>query len=498
MPSTLLSAKPIGLSEKATIKDCLDLPAFNAMYQADPTTSSAKFCKDPTLGTAFIKQVVHDFIRVGGKKIDINDFVNQFGYTPIPVDTKEIYNRYVTDPDFNVYFEQSVEASGVDVPFDVQVLKACHSGNGKFSYPEEGMIVVDKENSIMYSIEAKDTTNDYAHKLTIRPLRSDVKGSVKKNKKYLILPSRLVGDYSCPKDMNEVVGMGYVQKVNAFRIRRDWCVKIGLLRGYRDKLRFVIMWDNEGNKITAWDTYEAQKAREALMLSLNTLAFLATPITSSSIINGTGTTVVDDLHTGFYGLKPSIQYGGGNVADFDASVGLDLDSDIEPLILMQDSLKTTMYFMVKHGLGWYSSFNNSIRNKVKVFNTTFDIPVYNRTGEGLTRVEYKQYEYLGFKLALSLWGALSDTRLYGSQYFSNFAIFVAMDGIVDGNTGENMPPIEFYQYGNGAYTGDYYETQNDKREITRCEAIEGYAAQSVMMATHAPDKHIISHDPTLA
>lgn len=491
MKSSLIVPNPISATQCTTIKDCLDLPAFNALHEAQVSTSSAKYCKDPLLGTAFIKAVAHDFIKVGGKNIDINFFMDAFGYTPMSVDTKEVYNRYVNDIDHNIYFETPVVASAADTAFNVKVLKANHAGNGKYSYPEKYYSILDKENNIWYSIEDKNTSVDYGHVLTIKPMDATVTGSVVLGKKYLVFPARFVGDFSQPQDTNDAMTMGYAQKVNAFRLRKDWCVKIGLLRGYKDKLRFVIMWDNQGNKITGWDTFEAQKSREALQLALNITAFLATPITSAGLINGAGATNVDDVHTGFYGYLPTLKNGGGVQVDFDAGFGLDLDADLEPFLLQQDALKQTMRFMARHGKSFKASLINRTNQMVRNSDSSQTISPYTRSGEKLTKLEWSAYEYLGFNVDFSEWGVLNDSRLLGSSYFDNLCTWSPMDGIVDGNTGAEMPAVEFYQYGNNGWTGEYYETQNDNRNITREESINGFCTQSIMMATHAPGKHLV-------
>ena len=81
MSYSFISRTPQFKTKIATVKDVLNLDAFNAMYEADASSSSSNFCLDPTLGTSFIKNVVRN-IKAGGKPIDINFFMEAFGVIP--------------------------------------------------------------------------------------------------------------------------------------------------------------------------------------------------------------------------------------------------------------------------------------------------------------------------------------------------------------------------------------------------------------------------------
>lgn len=496
MLGSLFNPRPVYRPDVISIQDALDLPNFNAMYQANPESAqnTSKYCDNEILREAFERAVVNEMINCSGsQKVDLNFFENAFGWTERDVEAKEVWNMYDTDEDYNIFFEAAATATGAGLVFTVTLARANHSGNGKYSWPAKGMSIVDKENNIWYSIEDKNDDNDFGHVLTLQPFVGSVVGSVSKYKKYLVFPARFVGGYSCPLPMNAMPTVGYMQKVNPFRLRRDWWVKIDLLRGYTKILRWAILWDQNGKEIDAWDTYQAQKAREDLQLARNILAFLATPIDNADLINGTGVTMVDDVHTGFYGYLPSIKYGGGNVLDYDPSIGYDLGVDLEPFILQQDALKQSMSYSVRHGKSFKASLIDNANKMVYREKLGVDMfPAFQRNGGTLKKLEIDGYEWLGFKLAFSEWGALNDSRLLGGQYFDNMAIFSPLDGVTD-RTGAAIPSIEFYQYGGPGrrHTGDYYENMVDFRDTTLCEELKGSVMQSVMMAVHCPHKHIL-------
>lgn len=485
----LFSAKPLsGNTKFATVKDVMDLPAFNAMYAVEEAGVN---CKDPLLGLAFQKQIVHDAIRAGGKNIDLNFFFDMFGQKTINIETTRIFNRYLTDLDHNIYIEATAKGTAAGGAFTATILRENHSGNGKYSYPAKYYSLLDKDNGVWYSIEDVDTTTDYAHVMTLKPFDGTVTGELKPNTKYMVIPARFIGGDSTPHDTNAAVSAGYAQEVRPFRIRRDWAIKVRMLRGYADKLRFTLMWDTNGNKVDAWDAYEAQKAREDLRMALNVIAFIGTPITNADLISGAGATSVDDTHTGFNGLLPSLEFGGGKVVDFDPAVGFDLDSNLEPFILQQDTLKKTSRFLVRHGKSFKAGLNRRANRMVKYEGLGLnEWPAFQRNGEKITKLETSAYEYLGYIWDFSEWGALNDTRFIGTKKFDNMGIALALDGITDANTGAALPALEFYKYG-AKETGDYEEYTTDQRSITRTEEINGWCADTIMMALHCPGEHLM-------
>ena len=90
------------------------------------------------------------------------------------------------------------------------------------------------------------------------------------------------------------------------------------------------------------------------------------------------------------------------------------------------------------------------------------------------------------------WSALSDSRLIGSDKLNNMGIFIAEDGTVDLETGSPVAPIEFFQYGM-TETGDYIESIINEWKIDGTEAISGNHAQSICMAVHSPEMHLIAN-----
>lgn len=496
MATPVFSNKAKFCTKPLTLEQTLDLTHFNVLTESSLENGSANAfgaaCGDPNLGTTFIYNIIHQVIRCGGKPIDLNFFMDLFPHTPRMVETKEWANHYICDPDMNIYAAATVAGTTPAQQLTFQILRQNHGGGGTYSLPAKDYVLMDKDNMIMYTVLNVDTALPYAHKVTVVPNDPTVVPIIRANKPYLIIPTRLVGGYSCVQINNKMSSIGYTQFVHPLRLRSDWEVTIDLLRGYTDKIQYAVIYDYEGNPMDAWDVAEAQYARESLRIGLNVLSFIGSPTTNQALITGINATIDPD-HTGFYGLIPSIKYGGGVVYDYRSSVGFDLESDGEPLFLYQDSLKRTTKFLVMHGLAFSFGLNNRTNKLVarsQVGATIWE--AYKRmgalTGEKweteMAKLGIRLYDYEGFQLDFKLWGALSDSRYVGSDFYSNLAIMIPQEGVTE--NGQPIDPIEFYQYGYNGWTGDYYEEYIDYRKVNGCEKIGGYCAQSHAMAVHCP------------
>lgn len=506
MATPFFSNQPLFCQKPATIEGTFGIEQFNALTAANlACTAQDNGCLDPNIGTTFVKNVVNKVIRCGGRNIEIEFFMQMFPEKYVPVSTKTIYNHYVCDADLNVYSAAPVTGSGAGVATTFQLLKSNHSASGTESLPAENYVLMDKDNQIMYNIDSVNTTIPYAHKVTVSPMDENVTVSIKANTPYLILPTRMVGGYSCPEPTNKVMTLGYSRQVKPLRLRSDWEVTIDLLRAYDNKIQYAVIYDMNGVPYDAWDVYEAQEARKSLRIGLNVLSFIGSPITNSSLISG-GSAIVDQEHTGFYGLIPTIANGGGIVQNYNSALGWDLEADGEPIFLYQDSLKRSNKFMFMCGQKFLFGLDNRSNKLVRRAEGNANLfEMYKRLGDWLTpeeihggksytselaKIGVKSYDYRGFELDFKKWDGLSDKRYFGSDYYSDLVVGIPMEGpTLPG--GEAVSPIEYYQYGQNGWTGGYEEVQIDYRTTNGCEKIGGYCAQSIMMAVHCPQLFIL-------
>jgi len=501
MPNvSLFTNEPQFCQKNLSTSEVLALPIIdmNLSASADPNNLAA--CGDPNLGVLRVKNLIHQQIRCGGEPIDITFMEDMFPMgSPTMSTTKEWFNHYVCDPDFNVYIAANVTGASPGAETWVQLLKANHGQNGAFSLPQIGYSFFDKDNQVQYQITNLDTSVPYAHRFAVTPLDENVTVSLKANTAYLIGTARLVGGCNCTEVTNSLNSIGYSQAVHPLRVRRDWKLCIDLLTGYKDKFQFTIVYDIQGNPMDAWDVKEAQDMRLGIRAALNMSAFIGTPITNPNLISGTGATV-DSNHTGFYGLIPTLRYGGGNVYDFRSDLGFDMEADAEPILLYQDSRKRTKRFLVMHGNMWRMNVVDRTNKLVARQMVGANIwEAYKRLGS-LTESPYETeivklgidgYKYNGFALDFKKMDSWSDYRYIGSDYFNNLAIFMPQDGISE--NGRPLNPVEFYTYGNGQWTGNYEEHYIDYRVVDGCNNIGGWAAQSLAMAIHCPNQWILAN-----
>jgi len=501
----LFTNKPMFCQKPTSTDQILNMQHFNALVEANPDTCSWQRCGDPNLGTTWRKNVLHHLIRCGGAPIDLTfmeDMFPNMGFTAErqnTVGTKEWFNHYVCDPDYNIYAAASVSASGPNQPFTFQLLKSNHASSGTTSYPLPGYQLIDKENQIQYTVTNVDSTVPYAHKITVVNNEDGITGSLKSNRAYTILPAREVGGCHCPAIENEMNTIGYSQVVQTIGIRADWELCIDLLSGYKDAPQYAVVYDMQGNPVDNWLLQQEISMRQRIRMTLNALAFTGTPTTNAALINTGGTIGVDDLHTGFYGLIPTLKYAGGNVYPFRQDLGFDFQADGEPIFLYQDSRKRATSFMVMHGLAFRFAANDRANGLVARTDVGSNIwEAYQRLGDtrgedGVTamrKLGVNHYSYEGFELDFKRMESWSDYRFMGGDYFNNMAIFLPSRGVME--NGREITPIEFNTFGQGQWNGNYEEHYIDHRKVDGCNNLSGWGVQYTAMTVHCPNQWIIA------
>ncbi|KAH1282216.1 hypothetical protein KXX11_003827, partial [Aspergillus fumigatus] len=107
------------------------MPKFDVITQTDPAINNVArwLGTDSNENTTWIKNVVHELIHVGGKKIDMNFFFDMFYTEEHLVQTKRLFNHYITDPDLNIYAAASRTGVGT---LTFQLLKQNHLQGGSY------------------------------------------------------------------------------------------------------------------------------------------------------------------------------------------------------------------------------------------------------------------------------------------------------------------------------------------------------------------------------
>lgn len=496
MATPIFSNEPKFNQKPISVEGILNMPQFDVIAETNPENNSvAGWLGTDSLESAlWIKNVVRQLVHVGGQKIDLNFLFDMYYLAEnlITVDSKRLVNHYIQDPDLNIYASATRTGTG-SVTF--QLLKQNHLQGGTYSYPATGLVLYDKDAMKYYQITGVDTSVPYAHKVTIESTLSTTEViTISENTAYLVIPANFVGGYSCPNIINDAMSLGYVQQVNFIRVRKDWEVTMDVLRSFRDHFQFAPIYDREGVGYDAWDLYEMKMMREDIRMMLNVYSWIGSPIQNSNLISGVNA-IVDQDHVGYYGVIPSIQFGGGILAPFSASVGWDWESDGEPIFLYQDSLKRTTQFMVWAGQQLLINMDyrtNKMVSRQNVGATVFE--AYKRMGvndlTGLQKLGIDAYRYRGLDIDIKKMESLSDIRFVGSAQWSNSMTWVPASGCTE--QGKEIPAIEFFQYGMNGWTGDYEEHLIDNRVVTGCDSLQGWAAQSLAMKMHCPQLFVFA------
>jgi hypothetical protein len=475
-----------------SVGDALEkLTSFNAVYEASKNTSSTNSCANPDDAAMWRKLVYEGVINCGGEPMELDFFEKIFGGKTEFVEAKKLHFRYNCDLDSNIVSaENKTGAAGAAVQF--QLHKSKHSGDGKYSFAAVGFQLYVYEDRQILQVTGLDKTTDYAHKVTVKANDPSYAINIRRDKKILVIPVRLVGGLSSPVPNTQYMSPGYTVGVRPYRIRKDWSIPIDLMRGYEDILQFAIMFDNQGQEIDCWEAYEKTKTRSDMKWAKNLMFFLGQRLTNTSLL---GSNVTVD-YSGFDGYFNTMHYGGGTVMDFDPVVGFDLDADFNSIILRNDSLKRTNEFVVLHGLPFKMQLVRNANDSVFKHNAgscTFE--TFKRMGgdqAAIKKLGIESYEYMGYSLHFKQVSALSDSRGIGNFDFPHVGMFLPGNGLKD-SKGKDVPAMQFFVPKGCAETGQMEEYQWDNRKIKGEETLEGYIAETIWMVTHCPHHHILAN-----
>lgn len=483
----------------ASVKDALDqLTAFNALYAVHQADQNPDLCGNAD-DTAMWRKLVYDgVINCGGDQMELDFFEKIFGGKTEMIDAKKIYFRYNMDYDLNIYAQENAKAATVGGDAVFILHKSLHSGSGAYSYPVEGYSIYIYEDKQWARITDVDKTNPYAHQITVSPYKKNYQINIRKNKKIMVMPVQLVAGLSGPSSSSSWQTIGYSTHVRPCRIRADWETPIDLMRGYEEILQWAVMFDEAGNEVDTWETFDKTDARKRMKWAKNLLFFLGQSIDNPNLL-GTGANKVSVDYSGFDGYIPTMFYGGGQLLDIDPAVGFDFEADFEPVILRNDSLKQTSEFVVLHALPFKLALNRNGNKKFKESgNTTFE--TFKRMGgnqEDVKKLGVSSYMYENFSLHFKLVSALSDTRGLGNHDFPHMGMFIPGNGLRD-SKGRDVPAMQFFcPQGQGA-TGLLEEHNVDERkEAKRTDQLSGYLAETVMSVIHCPHQHILAYPSRL-
>lgn len=487
---SFFKSHPRANNQLTSIKDALDsLQAFDALYAYSQGENSSLF-DNPDDAAAWRKLVWDGVINSGGEQMELDFFEKVFGGKQEVIDAKKIYFRYNDDPDHNITAQENAAGTVAGGPVTFTLAKALHSGGGKYSYPAEGYQLYDFETEQTYTITGKNTSIDYAHAITAVPHKKNFTASIRKGAKIMVIPVRLVGGLSAPKNSGTLVSVGYTNHVKGFRIRTDWEMAIDLDRGYEEVLQWALMLDSNGNEVDAWEPYLKTEKRRELKLAKNLMFFLGQSVDNPALL---GSNISAD-YSGFDGYFPSVKYAGGTTIDFYPEVGFDLQADLEPVIVRNDARKRINEYLVQHSKLFMMGLTRRFNERVKTTSGQCTFETFKRMGAGQENIKQlgvKSYEYANMSWHFKEMSALTDQRFVGNHQFAHMAMFIPGTGLRDSKNRE-IPAFQHFMPKGQRLTGALEEITVDERKTIREDKLSGYLAETVMATTHCPHLHMLA------
>jgi hypothetical protein len=484
---------PISNRQIASLGDALDtIKAFNALYAVQMCEKNPNLCGNADDTAAWKKLVYDAVINVGGEPMELDFFETIFGGKTEYIDAKKLHFRYNNDIDMNIVSAENTSAPTAGGLATFTLLKGLHSGGGKYSYPSKGYSVYIYEDRQWAEIVNVDKGTDYGHRVTLAPFKKGYKINIRKGKKMMVAPLRIVGGLtSGPVPASSAQSTGYSNHVRPFRLKKEWEFAIDLEKGYEEVLQWAIMFDENGNEMNSWELFMKTQARKDFKWAKNLIFYLGQTIDNPDLF-GDGKLTID--YSGFDGYIPTMRYGGGQLLDYDPAVGFDLEADYEPVIFRNDALKRTNEFVVLHAKQFIAGLIRRANQKFKENAGGCTFETFKRMGgtaEDITKLGITSYKYLNATLHFKEVSAMSDTRGIGNFDFPHLANFIPGNGLRD-SEGREVPPFQFFMP-QGRMTGNMEEVDRDYRKIDGTEKLAGYLAETVMMAIHAPHQHLMAN-----
>ena len=354
-------------TNRGTLAVMLDMPQFMAEMGLSLDNATAAL-QTPAAADAFIKNILHDDIYVGGRPSDINFMAQIAKGTQERVKTKEVWNRYLTKSSNVIFFTASRTDTTGNGYVWATLAPSCHMANGTLSAPFIGCGIRNKKTQENFIVVDENKDTNWGHEICIAPQTDGSTASVEKNQGYFVSRAANVGGVSTPVIVNDIPDVGWMQAVRFATRRRDWYVAIDTLSGWKDDLRFSIMPTSDGKLVWSWMLLQQEEARYQLRLVHSTDLLSGTPITNTDLINNNNSIPnpvfpnlpnIDSLRTGYYGMEPSIRYGGGLVYPYAASSGFDFDRDAQRIFTRQNALMQTTGWLFMSGYQARLSFDRS-------------------------------------------------------------------------------------------------------------------------------------------
>lgn len=447
-------------------------------------------------------------VWVGGQPSELNFFQDLWGTgVPKEIGASDLYISYNSAINYNIFAENSATGttgtvtgayfgstsngtySGAYAQFQIATSQYMDNGNASNIFVGDEIFIYGDARWV--KVIKVDTTTPYAYQVYVAP--KDGNYTINIPAKQAMLPVHVQEtsgyfDDSVNQYHTEWETPGYVKRVQPLMEKRDYATPRNLGRAWQDVYTFPLIFDtNTGQTLDSFDLKASQGAREDMVIAENLKFFTGEPVTNPSLLAANYT----QQYNGFEGYMNELWYGGGQVDQFDPSLGWDLDTDWKQLVLQTDSLKLAKEYLMMCSVAFKFSMESRAQDMFLNNSGSLSFETFKRgalsalDSTQITRMGINSINWGGFSLFVKVAGAWSDSRWIGpyGSLFANMAILMPGYGQVDSN-GMATPPVEFWRPTGTTQMAGWNEILRDMWKIDNSDQWKGSITNTLMMSVN--------------
>lgn len=447
-------------------------------------------------------------IWIGGEPSELNFFQDLWGTgVPKEIGASDLYISYNSAINYNIYAEnsatgqvgtvanayygQNANVNYVGPYAQFQIASSQYMDGGTNSNIFVGDEIFIYQDARWVRVIRVDRTTSYAHQVYVAPKDNTYVINIPaKQPMFPVHVRKTTGFYDNTTNQYHTgwETPGYVKRIQPIMMKSDYYTPLNLGRAWQDVCTFPIVFDpNTGQRLNSFDLKASQGNRQDMMIAENLEFFVGEP-TTNTVLNAANYT---QQYNGFEGYLNELWYGGGQIDQFDASLGWDLDTDWKQLILQTDSLKLSKEYLMMCSQAFKFSLASRAQDMFLNNSGSLSLETFKRgalaalDSTAITMMGINSINREGYSLFIKVAGAWSDSRFIGVQQgiFSDMAIVMPGYGQRDSN-GMATPPVEFWKPTGMSQMAGWNERLTDMRNIDNSDQFRGTIEDTIMMSVN--------------
>lgn len=447
-------------------------------------------------------------VWIGGQPSELNFFQDLWGTgVPKEIGASDLYISYNSAINYNIFAENAATGTSGTVnnayygkisnanyvgPYaQFQIATSQYMDNGNASNIFVGDEIFIFGDGRWVKVIRVDTTTPYAHQVYVVPKTQGYIINIPAKQAMLPVHVQATSGYfddTTNQYHTEWETPGYIKRVQPIEVKRDYATPRNLGRAWQDVYTFPLIFDtNTGQTLDSFDLKASQGAREDMVIKENLEFFTGEPITNTALLAANYT----QQYNGFEGYMNELWYGGGQIDQFDPSLGWDLDTDWKQLVLQTDSLKLAKEYLMLCSVAFKFSMESRAQDMFLNNSGSLSFETFKRgalaalSSTEINRLGINSINWGGFSLFVKVAGAWSDSRFLGpaGSLFNDMAILMPGYGQVDSN-GQATPPVEFWKPTGTTQMAGWNEVLRDMFKIDNSDQWKGTITNTLMMSVN--------------